>query len=316
MSVLVTGANGFLGRHLVARLCEEAGAQGSVTCGDLGLNALAGDSKLRLVCGSLAEDEIFEEVFDRPYDVVFHLATIPGGWAEENFGVGAQINLMLTIRMLEALRKRGNCPRLVYTSSIGVFGPLSGPVNDDTAPRPTWSYGTHKTVGELLLADYTRKGFVDGRTVRLPAVVARGADPSGAVSAFMSDLIRLLGGGSAMTCPVSDQATCWWMSRQCAVENILHAAQVPGECFAQNRAFTLPALRCSIAEVVDAVGGVTHANARSLVRYEPIVSIEERFGMMPPLSVPRAEAAGFRHDGTVDLLVERALQGLKEEVNV
>jgi nucleoside-diphosphate-sugar epimerase len=316
LNILVTGANGFVGRHLVARLRSEMGEHSRVTCADLCLDAVAQHTGLRLVRGNLAEEAIFAQVFDRQYDLVFHLATIPGAWAEENFEVGTQINLHLTIRILEALRKHGNSPRLVYTSSIGVFEALRETVHDDTAPRPTWSYGTHKTVGELLLADYTRKQFVNGRTVRLPAVVARGADPSGAVSAFMSNLIRCLGSGKPITCPVSKRATCWWMSRRCAVENVLHAAHVRSECFPPHRTFTLPALRCSIAEVVDAVGRVAQTDTKNLVSYQPVARIEERFGMMPPLSVPRAEAVGFRHDGTVDLLVERALQGLKEEGHV
>lgn len=316
MNVLVTGANGFVGRHLVATLWNEMPGDAQITCADVSLDAVPENSRLRLVQGTLANDSTFMQAFDRPYELIFHLATVPGGWAEENFDAGAQINLHLTLRILEALRKQGSCPRLVYTSSIGVFGRLHGTVRDDTPPQPTWSYGTHKTVGELLLADYTRKRFIDGRTIRLSAVVARGPDPSGAVSAFMSDLIRCLGSGRAFTCPVSEHATCWWISRQCAVENILHAAHIPGECFPASRAFTLPALRCSIAEVVDAVERVTKTDARSLVNYQPVAHVEERFGMMPPLSVPRAEAAGFRHDGSVDLLVDRALQGLKEERHV
>jgi nucleoside-diphosphate-sugar epimerase len=316
LNILITGANGFVGRHLVARLCGELTDSASITGADVRFDQAPLDSRLRLVHGSLAAPATLEETFDRLYDLVFHLATVPGGWAEADFEAGMQINLMLTIRILEALRERGNKPIFVYTSSIGVFGSLREAVNDVTPPQPTWSYGTHKAIGELLVADYTRKQFVDGRTVRLPAIVARGGDPSGAISAFMSDLIRLLANGKAMTCPVSKQAVCWWMSRGCAVDNILLASQLPGECFPAGKAFTLPALRCSIEEIVESLGRLTCIDTASLVTYQPVASVEERFGKLPPLHVPHAEAAGFRHDGTVDLLVERALEGLKEDGHV
>ncbi len=298
---------------LVRRLIDEMPELTALTCVDLSTRWLPKREKLRLVAGDLIEESVFQEVFDTPVDLVFHLATVPGGWAEDHFETGMQANLMLTIRILEALRKQKNRPRLVYTSSIGVFGNMETAVDDDTNPSPTWSYGTHKLMGELLIADYTRKHFVDGRTIRLPAVVARGADPSGAVSAFMSDMIRLLGNGQKFQSPVSAGATCWWMSRQCAVDNILHAARVAGETFPARRVYTLPALRCSIEEVVDAVGRVSGHETRSLVNYQPVVEVENRFGKLPPLHVPRAEGCGFHHDGTVDEMVKNALRGLAEE---
>jgi nucleoside-diphosphate-sugar epimerase len=278
---------------------------------DLAFAEATADSRVRLITGSLVDEPIFKRVFDRHMHSVFHLATVPGGWAEQHFEIGLQVNLQLTLRLLEALRMQGSIAKLVFTSSIGVYGNLPGMVNDETVPRPTWSYGTHKAIGELLVADYSRKEFLDGRVIRLPAVVARGADPSGAVSAFMSDLIRVLAAGQPFVCPVSPEATCWWMSRPCAVDNILHAAALPSRQLIEQRVYMLPALRCSIKEIVDAVGRVSGRDASVLVSYRPVPEIEDRFGKLPPLHVPRAESRGFRHDGSVDELVRRAIEDVE-----
>jgi len=312
LNILITGAAGFVGRQLVRRVLFEYPNATSITCVDLNCSALPSSPNLRIVNGSLVEAAVFADVFNCPMDLVFHMATIPGGWAEENFELGTRVNLMLTYRILEALRCQHSAPRFIFTSSIGVFGHLDGPVDDDTVPRPTWSYGTHKAIGELLTADYTRKGFIDGRVIRLPGLVARPPDPSGAISAFLSDLIRVLGAGQDFVCPVSAASTCWWMSRHRAVENILHAAAVSTDVFPPQRVYTLPALHCSIASVVDAIGMVTGQNTRDLVIYRPNSEVEERFGKLPPLNVPRAESCGFRSDGTIEAMVRCALQGLSD----
>jgi nucleoside-diphosphate-sugar epimerase len=312
MNILVTGAGGFVGQDLVRSLLARAADIDSLTCVDPALSTSTGDSRLRPITGSLNDREVFAQVFDREYERVFHLATVPGGWAEEHFETGLEVNLLLTIRLLEALRKQaGRRPVVVNTSSIGVYGPLTAIVDDRTMPDPTWSYGTHKTIGELLIADYSRKGFIDGRTVRLPAVVARGSNPSGALSAFMSDLIRELGAGRQFVCPVSSSATCWWMSRECAVQNLSHAAEVTSSLWPARRVCQLPALRCSIEEIVQATAAVSGHSAESLIEYQPVAEVEERFGTLPPLCTPLAESLGFCHDGSAEQMVRRALKGLR-----
>jgi nucleoside-diphosphate-sugar epimerase len=311
MNTLITGAGGFVGEALVRALLARAVDGDSLTCVDLALSVPAADSRLRPIAGSMTDVDVFALVFDREYDRVFHLATVPGGWAEKNFDAGLEVNLLLTIRVLEALRKQAESRAvIVYPSSIGVYGPLTSPVDDRTVPCPTWSYGTHKAIGELLIADYSRKGFIDGRTVRLPAVVARGSNPSGAISAFMSDLIRELGAGRSFACPVSPSAMCWWMSRECAVQNLFHAAEVAESLWPGRRVCQLPALRCSIEEIVRTTAAVSRHLAESLICYRPVEEVEERFGKLPPLSTPLAESMGFCHDGSAEQLVRRALAGL------
>jgi len=313
MDILVTGAGGFVGRSMIPALLTRASDSDSMTCADVTLGPLPADRRVRTIEGSMIEHQVFSRVFDRDYDLVFHLATIPGGWAEENFETGLEVNLLLVIRLLEALRKQSGRRRaiVVYTSSIGVYGDLRTTVDDATMPDPTWSYGTHKAIGELLIADYSRKGFIDGRTVRLPAVVARGSNPSGAVSAFMSDMIRELGAGRPFVCPVSPSSSCWWMSRACAVNNVIHAADVAGDLWPARRVCQLPALRSSIDEIVRAIAAVSGHPADSLISYRPVADVEERFGTLPPLRTPLADSLGFNHDGNAEQLVRRALDGLR-----
>lgn len=313
MNILVTGAGGFVGRSMIPALLTRALDSAAITCVDVALGPLPANSRIRPIEGSMIEHPVFARVFDREYDLVFHLATIPGGWAEENFETGLEVNLLLVIRLLEALRKQSGRRRaiVVYISSIGVYGDLRTTVDDATMPDPTWSYGTHKAIGELLIADYSRKGFIDGRTVRLPAVVARGSNPSGAVSAFMSDMIRELGAGRPFVCPVSPSSSCWWMSRSCAVNNVMHAAEVDGDLWPARRVCQLPALRCSIGEIVLAIAAVSGHPADSLISYRPVTEVEERFGRLPPLRTPLADSLGFNHDGNAEQLVRRALDGLR-----
>jgi len=312
MKILVTGAGGFIGRVLVSQLLEaeavHAPAFDTLTLADVSLPELPADSRLRLVEGSLTDERVFENAFEPPADLVFHLATIPGGLAEEKFELGRQVNLELTLRILERLRLQGNHPKLVFTSSIGVYGPLHGALTDDTPPRPDWSYGTHKLVGELLIADYSRKGFLDGRCVRLPGIVARPANPGGAMlSGFMSDLIRNLAEGKPYICPVSATATAWWMSVSRCAKNLRHAAALPAGDVPPERVWMLPALRCSMAEIVDALVRAHGPKTHELVSYQPQPALEKKLATFPPLEVTRAEAAGFRHDGSVDALVAHAL---------
>jgi D-erythronate 2-dehydrogenase len=312
MNILITGAGGFIGRVLVTQLLEaeasHAVAFDSLTLVDISLPDLAADSRLRLVEGSMVDERIFAKAFEPPVDLVFHLATIAGGLAEENFDLGRQVNLELTLRLLEKLRLQGNTPKLVFTSSIGVYGPLHDALTDDTPPRPDWSYGTHKLVAELLIADYSRKGFLDGRSVRLPGIVARPASPGGAMlSGFMSDLIRNLAEGEPYTCPVSASATAWWMSVSRCAKNLLHAAAVPTGEVPPERVWMLPALRCSMGEIVDSLARTHGAKTRELVSYRPQPALEKKLAAFPPLEVTRAESSGFRHDGSTDSLVVNAL---------
>ena len=157
------------------------------------------------------------------------------------------------------------------------------------------------------MSDYTRKGFVDARTLRFPGIVARPADPSGALSAFLSDLIREVAQGRPFTLPVSPEAVSWWMSVGCCVDNVLHAATLPAAGLGAERVWMLPPLRASMREVVDGLARVYGIPANELVSYAPQPEIEERFGRLPEARFERSEAVGFHNDGSVDAMVRGAL---------
>lgn len=306
MRILITGADGFIGRRLLSRALTELPFDELVAL-DLNFRDRLADSRIQYVQGSITETEVREQACARPFDLIFHLACIAGGQAEEDFDLGLAVNLHATASLLELIRKGGGSPVFVYASSVGVYGKLPALVEDDTQPRPNWSYGTHKAIGELLVTDYTRKGWIDGRTLRLPGIVARPADPSGAVSAFLSDLIRTVATGQPFTCPVSPQAVSWWMSRECCIDNLLHGAALKADRLDFYRTWLLPPLRASMAEIVEGIAAVYGIDAKALVSYAPVADVEARFGCLPPVHLPRSEALGFRSDGSVRELVRRAL---------
>ena len=196
----------------------------------------------------------------------------------------------------------------MFASSIAVYGaPLPGSINEFTAAQPGLTYGSHKLAIELLLSDYSRRGFIDGCALRLPGIVARPTQPTGLISAFMSEGIRELAAGRGFEFPVAADGAAWWMSRDCAVSNLLHAAMFDLQASGSQRVWLLPVLHASMAQVVDALAAVYGGSVRSKVGYAPNAEIQAQFASFPPLHCPKATAAGFHHDGTLPDLLRRAL---------
>jgi D-erythronate 2-dehydrogenase len=309
VKVLITGADGFIGRALVAKLIENPSTR-RLTLVDQRFAQDFSDPRIHLVTGNIADRDVLRFALDGGVDCVFHLASIPGGLAEAEFELGLQVNLEATQVLLELLRREGDVPRLVFASTIGVYGvPMPAVIDEKTEPAPSLSYGAQKLIGEILISDYSRRGYIDGRSVRLPGIVARPPQASGMMSAFLSDIIRKLSAGETFTCPVAAEGMSWWMSRTCVVENLLHAARLPPETAARQRVWLLPVLHASLGEVAAAIARVHGENVLQRVSYQDNPKLRAQFASYPPLHCPRSVAAGFRNDGTVDNLVQRALDG-------
>jgi len=312
MRVVVVGGQGFIGQALVARLLGDASIDGRraalITVLDQQVAQRNPDARMRYVEGDISEPAAFERSIEGGVDCVFHLASVPGGAAERDFELGMKVNLYSTLGLLEVLRLAGGAPKLVFASSIGVYGvPMPDVIDEDTIPLPTLSYGAQKLIGEYLVSDYGRRGFVDGRSVRIPGIVAR--PPSkGMLSLFLSDLIRELSAGRSFVCPVSPQGMSWFMSRPCIVDNLIHAAQLGAAQVATQRSWLLPVLHLSIEDVVEAIARQHGREVLMRVSYQPDRALQAQFASYPPLRCPASEAAGFRHDGSVDELVRRALE--------
>lgn len=310
MHVLVTGARGFIGRVLVARLLE-AGLVGrrveQLTTVDLSLDGLPDDARLRPVAGSIADAGVLEQALVEPVHAVFHLASVPGGAAEASPDLGRRVNLDATAHLLSLLREQGMRPRFVFASTVAVYGdPLPAVVDEQTPPRPAMSYGAHKLAAEVLVADAARRGWVDACSLRLPGVVARPGDGAGLISAFMSQLFWKLAVGEPIVLPVRADGTAWWISVGACVDNLLHAAAIDTERLDARCVVQMPAQHLSIGAVVDALARRHGEPRRSLVRYDPQEWVQRLFAAFPPLHTPQAEVLGFCHDGSADALVHRA----------
>jgi nucleoside-diphosphate-sugar epimerase len=318
LKILITGADGFIGRALVARLASNTSlpalgnAERHLILLDRHFAAeggvFDGAARIEQITGNLTDADAVAAAIGDEVDVVFHLASIPGGLAEADFAAGLKVNLDGTLGLLELLRQRKNVARFVFASTIGVYGtPLPRAIDEQTMTAPTMSYGAHKLIGEILVSDYSRRRFVEGRVLRLPGIVARPPQASGLLSAFMSNLIRELSVGRNFICPVAADGMAWWMSRTRVVDNILHAAAFDASRHDSQRVWLLPVLHASIGDVVQAIGRVYGVDVRNKITYQPDAGLQAQFANLPPLSCPKSEAAGFRHDGSLDELVKRAL---------
>jgi D-erythronate 2-dehydrogenase len=317
LKIIVTGGTGFLGAKLVRRLLQLgalAGADGRISeverivvCDVAPAGpAMVSDPRIEIRVGDFSTPEGLAEVIDGSVDLVFHLAGVVSGGAEADFDLGMKVNLDGSRNLLEALRQTERQPRIVFTSSVAVYGgDMPAVVQDDTHLTPRSSYGMQKAAVELLINEYSRKGFVDGRAVRLPTIVVRAGRPNAAASSFASSIIREPLDGEECVCPVSEATEMWIMSPRQGVESLIHAAQLPADALGSYRGVALPGLTVSMREMVEALSQVAGVATAQRVSFYPDPVIERIVTTWPArFDTPRALAMGFKPDAGIREIVQ------------
>jgi D-erythronate 2-dehydrogenase len=313
VNILIIGAAGMVGRKLTQRL---------LASGELGDSLIFGLTLVDVVepekpavaafpietgIADLSEPGVAEKLVASRPDTIFHLAAIVSGEAEADFEKGYRINLDGTRYLLEAIRKVGDGyrPRLVFTSSIAVFGaPFPEAIGDEFFQTPLTSYGAQKAIDELLLSDYTRKGFVDGVGIRLPTICVRPGKPNKAASGFFSGIIREPLAGQEAVLPVDESVRHWHASPRSAVGFLVHAATIDGEKLGARRNVTMPGLSVTVGEQIEALRRIAGDKVAARIRREPdpvIMKIVE--GWPRNFSPDRARALGFVAEASFDDII-------------
>ncbi len=322
MRVMVTGGGGFLGQMLAHSLL----GRGGLASRPGGATALARlvlldqafpdvrieDPRVECAQADLGDPATIERVFAPGFDAVFHLAAVVSAGAEADFDLGMRVNLDALRGVLEACRRSGVAPRCVFTSSVAAFGgELPRVITDASAATPRSSYGTQKVIGELLIADYTRKGYLDGRTLRLPTIVVRPGKPNRAASGFMSSILREPLSGAPAVCPVPPQTSMWILSPRRAVDALIRAAELPAHEWGGNRTLNAPGITVSVAEALAALGEVAGTETVARVRFERDPAIETIvLGWPARFATPRAQRLGFRADRGIGEIIREHMATL------
>jgi nucleoside-diphosphate-sugar epimerase len=292
--VLVIGAAGMIGRKLAQALAPEDLIQHDVV-------PFAGAS---FVSDLSAPGEAEKLLASRP-QLIFHLAAVVSGEAEADFDKGYRVNLEGTQRLFAAIRKENYRPRVVFTSSIAVFGaPFPEAIDDEFLSAPLTSYGTQKAIGELLLSDYSRRGFMDGIGIRLPTICVRPGKPNKAASGFFSGIIREPLAGQDAVLPVAETVRHWFASPRAAVGFLIHASRLKTEQLGPRRNLNMPGVSATVAEQIEALRKVAGDKVAQRIRRQPDATIQRIVEGWPRnFDAQRALALGFRADQSFEDII-------------
>lgn len=310
MRIAITGGNGFLGR----RVAEAILARGALVGPD-GASTAIGEVLLidavsrsdtptgcRQIVGDISDPGFLAEALRNAPSSIFHMAAVVSGEAEADFDKGMRVNVDATRALLDRCRAFATPPRVVFPSSLAVYGSVSDAVNDDTALWPLSSYGAQKAMGELMVNDASRKGFIDGRSFRLPTISIRPGAPNKAASSFISGILREPLNGQRAVCPVDPATKVWIASPAAAVAHLIHGHDLDAANIGYPRSLALPGLSVSVA---DMIGALARAGGNaSLIDHTPDSAVARIVETWPAtIETKRADALGFRHDLDIDGIV-------------
>ena len=323
VKILITGAGGFVGYRLAqallkkGTLTDSAGKQAPISQIVLFDMAFPPDVDARFKCvkGDLTDQACVAAALGNDTDAVFHLASVVSGGAEADFDLGMRVNLDGTRGLLDACRKLPKPPRFVFTSSVAVFGgELPEVLDDGTTPNPQGSYGAQKVCCEYLVTDYSRKGFIDGRSLRLPTISVRPGKPNLAVSSFASGIIREPLNGLPAVCPVARDAKIWLLSPGKIVAALIHAYELPSSAWGVNRVVNLPGITAVVGEMVDTLRKIAGDRVADRVEWKPDARIQALVMSWPAkFRNDRARQLGFVADPDVESIIRGYIedQGIK-----
>ncbi len=310
MKVVITGGGGFIGLRLAKALLARGSLMqqpiARITLLDTAFAPnLPSDARLEIVKADIADAAVIERVVTPDTASIFHLAAVVSGGAEADFDLGMRVNLDAMRLLLERARRAARPPRVVFASSVAAFGgDLPAVLDDSITPNPQTSYGMQKVVSEYLLTDYSRKGFMDGRSLRLPTIVVRPGKPNLAASSFASAIFREPLNGVACECPVGADTGIWMLSPRRVVEAFIHAHELPAEAWGTRRVVNLPGITVSIKDGLDALARVAGPEVAKRVAWKPDARIQAIVKTWPvSFATPRALAMGFKADPDVATII-------------
>ncbi|MBY5968654.1 D-erythronate dehydrogenase [Halomonas denitrificans] len=314
MHILITGAAGFLGQRLTQALLAAGQCRGEpltrLTLVDQSTPphpTAQGAVAITTTARDLTEDGAWDALLEGRPQVIYHLAAVVSSAAEADLALGQAVNFDATRRLLEGCHQRGmSDTRVIMASSVAVYGgELPDVLDDMTALRPQSSYGSQKAMCELLIQDYSRRGLVDGLVLRLPTIVIRPGRPNAAASSFASSILREPLNGEDAVCPVSPELELFVMSPGKVVEALVHGAAVAAESLGDFRAFMLPGITVSVAEMLDALERKGGAEARARVSFRPDERVNAIVSSWPGrFRTAKADALGFVGDSDFDAIVD------------
>jgi D-erythronate 2-dehydrogenase len=313
MKILVTGAAGFLGARLIGMLLSEKTGRREISrviAADI-VPCPIDDPRVDRRTGTIADAGFTSSLVETDVDVVYHLAAVLSGQAEAEFDLGMQINVDATRGLLEACRRRAHAPRFVYASTVAVFGgPVPEVVPEEWVVLPESSYGAGKLIAETLVTEYSRRGFVDGLSCRVPTVAVRPGKPNSAVSSFVSGIVREPLAGVDSICPIPLETRLWISSPDVAIRNLVHAGHVQTADLDGRRAINLPGLTVTPAEMLASLERLAGAAARARVRCQLDERIMTIVRTWPgALDVSRPLRLGFTADRDIDSIVAQFIAG-------